>query len=220
MSDHQKLKETLSALFDNEAGKEDQLELRRLARALDSDPELIETYRRYVLTRAVLRGESSSPDHFVTSVRAALEQERMENPSLATVAAKKPDLNWFKIAGRAAIAASVAVVAVYLVQLQLPKADLALPPAPIVAANTQTDPNNRVLSPSVMTVSTGGGQLLPQVHETRGTLPVGCVVSILRADSSDLVWEKELPAGYVLCKQNEQTKQCEAVASKIGCYLN
>lgn len=55
------LKETLSALLDHEAGKVDALELRRLARALEQDPELLLSYQRYTLASAAMRGETFSP---------------------------------------------------------------------------------------------------------------------------------------------------------------
>ena len=230
MSDHQKLKEILSALFDDEAGKTDQLELRRLARSLEDHPDLVATYQRYALARAALNGASlhSSANYLLANVSSALEKEEMEAAPPASAVSHpvaKPDFNWLRAAGRVAIAASVAVIAVYAVQLQTPITDRILQPQiaatrSVTPSGTQTDQGNRVLNSRVMTVSAGDSQPFPQASEERATLPAGCIMSALRADSSSLVWETELPAGYVLCKQNEQTKQCESVASKIGCYLN
>ena len=44
-------KETLSALLDNEA---DDLELRRLLKSIDSNPELAETWERYCLEQSLM----------------------------------------------------------------------------------------------------------------------------------------------------------------------
>ncbi|GIT22678.1 MAG: hypothetical protein CM1200mP40_23600 [Gammaproteobacteria bacterium] len=53
MSEHEK--ESLSALLDNEA---DDLELRRLLKSYESDPEIRETWERYSLAQALLHGET------------------------------------------------------------------------------------------------------------------------------------------------------------------
>ncbi len=242
MNEKEKLKETLSALFDNEAGKVDQLELRRLVRSLDENPDLIETYQRYTVARAVLRGESSSASfpHLLTNVRAALEQESMDEvtPAIADNLSRRSTLNknWLKVTGRVAIAASVAVLAVYVVQNQLPAPDkvnaVAVQQVEVVKPNEVVRPavssvaelpverNNRLLNPDVMTVSAGDRQAYDQPVDNRANVLTGCTISTLRADRSALVWEKDLPAGYVLCKQSDKTGQCESVAAKIGCYLN
>jgi negative regulator of sigma E activity len=222
MSDDQKLKETLSALFDNEAGKADQLELRRLARALENNTDLIETYQRYTLTRAVLKGESVQvpATRFVDRIRTALEKENMDSAPAITLPAQKPDLKWWQAAGRVAVAASVAVVVVYFAQPQFTAQSTVTAPAVPAVTVTQTDPNNRVLSPPVMTVSAGDGRSFQSVPEAHAAFPAVCVLSPLRADSNSLVWEKKLPVGYVLCKQDAQTGQCVSLASKIGCYLD
>jgi len=228
MSDHQKLKETLSALFDNEAGKVDQLELRRLVRSLEDNPDLIETYQRYTLTRAVLNRDLiySSSNHLLADVRAALEEEEMDAVEPQPVAtgvsggnnATPQKMPWLGAIGRIAIAASVAIVAVYLVQVQ--PAVTVGNSAESIATNTVTERSNRILNPRVLTVSAGDDHPYPQVREDSARLPTGCVISALRADSSNLVWKKELPAGYVLCKQNAPAGSCESVSSKIGCYLD
>lgn len=228
MSDYEKLKETLSALVDDEAGKIDQLELRRLARSLENYPDLIEIYQRYTLTHAVMSGDVAhvASTNFVANVQAALDQENMAEIPAAHVVSPKiktNTFNWFKSAGRVAIAASVAVVAVYLVQTPSSSS----PPALSTTVALQppikdavTDSSNRILNPRVMTVSAGDGQASDRPVESQSHVSAGCEISALRADSSDLIWEKELPAGYVLCKQNDQSKECESASSKIGCYLN
>ena len=236
MSEKEKLQETLSALFDNEAGKVDQLELRRLVRSLDDHPELIETYQRYMRTRAALKGESISalaPD-LLGNVRAALEQEAMEEFTPAAsmtmnqqrVGSHRLGISGLKALGRIAIAASVAVVAVYVVQDRLPVyANPVAVQVPVSGAvsgvpELLVEHNNRLLNPNVMTVSAGDRQPFERSVDGVAKTSPGCMLSAPRLDSSELVWEIELPAGYVLCKQNQQTQQCESVVSKIGCYLN
>jgi len=223
MSDHQKLKETLSALLDNEAGKLDQLELRRLVRSLDENPELVETYQRYLLARTSLKGEPLPANSLLVNVRSALEQEEMEEVIYSPSAITGKDdskRNWLKAVGRFAIAASVAVIAITVVQLRsvnaVKRVDITIQPEQ-VSSEVATTHSNRVLNPEVMTVSAGDRQAFEQTRQNQTS---GCVLSQPRADKSNLIWEKELPEGYVFCKQNGQTRQCEAISTKIGCYLN
>jgi len=242
MNEKEKLKETLSALFDNEAGKQDQLELRRLVRSLDDNPELIETYQRYMLTHATQKGEPLPilSQGLLNNVRAALEQETMEEvlPDISVTINKNNtsglSLRWLKSLGRVAVAASVAVMAVYVVEHQVlsPSASIARNaatqmPAPDMVSNTVAsgtaevnEHNNRLLNPDVMTVSAGDRQPFDRPVDSATKSSPGCTIGALRSDNSERVWEKELPAGYVLCKQKDQSKQCESVTSKIGCYLN
>jgi len=240
MNEKEKLKETLSALFDNEAGKQDQLELRRLVRSLDDNPDLIETYQRYLFTHATLKGEPLPilSQGLLNDVRAALEQETMEEviPDISASINKNNtsglNLRWLKSLGRAAVAASVAVMAVYVVEHQTLSASVAsnaTTPIPVldVASNavasgiTETsEHNNRLLNPDVMTVSAGDRQPFDRPVDSSAKYSPGCTIGALRSDNSERVWEKELPAGYVLCKQKSQSSQCESVTSKIGCYLN
>jgi negative regulator of sigma E activity len=238
MNEKDKLKETLSALLDNEAGKVDQLELRRLVRSLEDYPDLVETYQRYTLARVTINGETvpTTSRLLFSNVRAAIDQEEMDEvlpAPFVTSATWRQQLslsgrNGLKALGRVAIAASVAVVAVLVVEHQTPTA------APVMTAQTTVatsnnaahvaelplEHNNRLFDPNVMTVSAGDRQPFEQPVDHTKNAATGCVISALRADNSTLVWERELPAGYVLCKQSDHGKSCESVAAKIGCYLN
>lgn len=234
MNEKEKLKETLSALFDNEAGKVDQLELRRLVRSLDDNPDLIETYQRYVLMRATLKGEPLPivASALLDNIRVAVDQETMEEPAAALTGNKnshvvgKSNPGWLKSLGRVAIAASVAVVAVYVIDHQsVSMTNTVAMQMPAVNATPNTveisaERNNRLLNPEVMTVSAGDRRPFEKPVENTSKASSGCALSSPRADNSDLVWEKELPSGYVLCKQGLQSGQCESMTSKIGCYLN
>ena len=231
MNEQQKLKETLSALLDNEAGKVDQLELRRLVRALEDNPELLATYQRYTLVSATLKGatKSAGAEHratdFLSGVRAALEQEEMETAEPAVATAAAVNYRWLKPAGRVAIAASVAVLVVLAVQGLAPLPDTkstatATASASIDPAFTNAAPgtSHRLLNPPVLTVSAGDAQPLLQDPITLAA-PTGCALDVVRAGDHNLVWQKPLPEGYVLCKQNDTASACESVSAAVGCYL-
>ncbi|MEQ8953112.1 MAG: sigma-E factor negative regulatory protein [Gammaproteobacteria bacterium] len=101
------LKESLSALLDNEA---DQLELRRVLKAVQQDPELLATWQRYSTVQALLRdGAMPLSDDFAARVARAIDAERP--PRSAGLAP------WQQNLAKLAIAASVA--AVFFVALQV-----------------------------------------------------------------------------------------------------
>ena len=94
--------QALSAMLDDEA---QELELRRVLRDMDRDPELSYSWYRLQLTRAVLRGESVQPAAgFAASVRAAIDDE----PELRQVTTS----SWRRSLGSFAVAASVAAVVI------------------------------------------------------------------------------------------------------------
>ncbi|MFV8816349.1 sigma-E factor negative regulatory protein [Haliea sp. E17] len=66
----ERLRESLSAMLDDEANE---LETRRLIRALDEDPELLETWRRYQVARGSLAGNHFLHMDISSRVRDALE---------------------------------------------------------------------------------------------------------------------------------------------------
>ncbi|MCG8416200.1 MAG: sigma-E factor negative regulatory protein [Pseudomonadales bacterium] len=109
MSDYEK--ESLSALMD---GETDELELRRILKSMESEPELAERWQRYHLAQSILheRGVPVTAD-IATGVAAALQAE----PALDN-ASKTSSLTpqWRQQLARVAIAASVAVVAVVALQ--------------------------------------------------------------------------------------------------------
>jgi len=100
-----KMRETLSALMDDEASE---LELHRAMREVGEDESLSETWSRYHLAGSAMRKEL--PVDFVDSsaeLRAAISMALVNEP-----APQKP-LPWSQTLGRAAIAASVAVLAIF-----------------------------------------------------------------------------------------------------------
>ncbi|MFT7288611.1 MAG: sigma-E factor negative regulatory protein RseA [Halieaceae bacterium] len=94
--------ETLSAMVDGEA---QDLELRRLLRDVDGQPELRDRWYRHHLVRSAMLGDVvvHAPG-FAESVRAAIDAE----PALE----QEAGANWRRAVGSFAVAASVAVVVV------------------------------------------------------------------------------------------------------------
>ena len=99
-------REALSALMDDEASE---LEVRRVVRRLPEQPDLLATWKRYQVIKAAIhesvpvRGDVD----LLSGINAALADESV--PSAGNRYANK----WVRFAGQAAIAASVAVFAVF-----------------------------------------------------------------------------------------------------------
>jgi sigma-E factor negative regulatory protein RseA len=127
------LAESLSALMDNQASE---LEIQRLLKALESDPEIKSTWSRFQITSAGLKGELPvlASSDFASRVSAAIDAEETystpaETTSVAAVASTPENTSpaeggnvvamptrWWQQAGRAAGAASVAGALVVGVQ--------------------------------------------------------------------------------------------------------
>ena len=111
------LKESLSALMDNEA---DELELRRLLKSAPGDAELEETWRRFNLVRSVLQHEELAAVSTDATQRlfVALEAEEAYAPE-KPAAVKNPGRTLWQGMGRMDIAASVAMAAYVVLQSTL-----------------------------------------------------------------------------------------------------
>jgi sigma-E factor negative regulatory protein RseA len=131
------LAESLSALMDNQASE---LEIQRLLKALDADPELKSTWSRYQIASAGLKGNLPvmASSNFAARISAAVDAE--ETYSLQSQISSQPQisshqspsqqassettggnviampLRWWQQAGRVAVAASVAGALVVGVQ--------------------------------------------------------------------------------------------------------
>ncbi len=103
--------ESLSALVDNQASE---LELHRLLKQSESDPEVRETWGRYQLSSAVMRGDFHASRYVDLSagIRAAIDEEPAHDCDLSSAAEARnlenPSSRWWHVAGRFAVAASVA----------------------------------------------------------------------------------------------------------------
>jgi sigma-E factor negative regulatory protein RseA len=107
MSDHkERLEQSLSALMDGEATE---METHRLLKAVAEDPKLRDRWKRYHMASATIKGDpvATSVDYSV-AISAAIDQEPAHRSGGLAVFAGS--------AGRFAIAASVALVAVFGVQ--------------------------------------------------------------------------------------------------------
>lgn len=148
------LAESLSALMDNEASE---LELQRLLKALDTDPEVKTTWSRYQIASAGLKGKlpvMASSD-FAARISAAIDAEETYSQQPAQKQKTVADnvvvvpSSWWQQLGRAAIAASVAgalVVGVQQYQAIVPQsAEIA---ANTPAINTATPESKAVNLPS------------------------------------------------------------------------
>ena len=138
-----RLRESVSALMDDQA---DELEVRRVMKAMDDDEELVRQWDRYHLIQAAMKSELIESSSCVASrISAAIAEEpaldvefpfednntevvaQEENVSAAVsssiatqpaaaVASMEKSIPWWQSAGRTAIAASVAVAVVLGVQ--------------------------------------------------------------------------------------------------------
>lgn len=107
-SDH--LFESLSALVDNEANE---LEVRRLLKNVESNPELLERWRRYHLIGSALRKERSvqisGPNRLAASVASYIDSAPAE---VQAAPGNRLGAGWRELVGKSAVAASFAATLV------------------------------------------------------------------------------------------------------------
>lgn len=108
-------RESLSALLDNEA---DDLELLRLLKSMETNPEFAQTWERYNLVQSLLHnaGVSVSSD-----LAAGIEQRIQDEPKLSMPG--KSLFRWQQTLTKFAIAASVAAVFIFAFQSSLNNLD-------------------------------------------------------------------------------------------------
>jgi sigma-E factor negative regulatory protein RseA len=100
------LQESLSAVMDGEASE---LELRRVLTNIDREPELRASWSRYQTTSAMIRGEGVTAS---VDLSGSIADLIADEP--AHKAKKKPLAGWWGQVGKVAVAASVAVTAVFI----------------------------------------------------------------------------------------------------------
>lgn len=147
MSNTDDMKEKLSALVDNEL---DELDERRVMKALENDADLRQTWERYHLVRSVLHQDL---DVLVPSGMAARVAARIESEPADVASFRRRKIS--HIAGTLAMAASVAVIAVAGVQWFHRPVTV---PAPSLVAGAQSVPVNPVAAP---VASLAAGQSAP-----------------------------------------------------------
>jgi sigma-E factor negative regulatory protein RseA len=114
------LEESLSALMDNQASE---LEIQRLLKALETDPEIKSTWSRFQIASAGLKGELPvlASSDFASRISAAIDAEETYSASAKPAVAPTKvasaveggnvvvmPTRWWQQAGRVAVAASVA----------------------------------------------------------------------------------------------------------------
>ena len=222
------LKETLSALLDHEAGKRDALELRRLVRSLEENPELLQNYRRYLQAQRALRGEPLLPPvDFLAGVQQRLVEDDL--PRAVALPATRP--RWQQGALQGALAASIAVLTVWLVQrpaqdpLPMPVATVApVPQASVPVAESALtrlgdQGDHRLVRSQVLTVAAGAnGAVLPQKNAPASNRP-DCLVVEGELGASQGLRPLRLPDGYVLCRMEENRQRCHAVSTTVACSI-
>jgi sigma-E factor negative regulatory protein RseA len=125
----EQIREQISAFLDGELpGGESELLLKRMLR----DSALRDSFGRYALIGEAMRGMKHVPlrGNFTGAINGAIDGDPAK-PAATDPA--RPGQRWWKTLGGAAVAASVAVVAVVALQLRTPTL---APPAPVVVANS------------------------------------------------------------------------------------
>ena len=134
--------ESLSALIDNEASE---MEVHRLLKHAESDPEIRESWRRYQLVRSVLKGDPDINPHIDLSQRisAAIGQEIfLQTPGRLKPGLLKPwNTKWGNTVGKAAIAASVTFAFILGVQQFTPQGQQV--PAQVADSSDSSDSSER-----------------------------------------------------------------------------
>lgn len=146
------MKETVSALLDNEA---DDLELRRFLKSCEQDPTLLETWERYSLAQSVLH-EAAQPVNANLSQRIAAQIEQ-EAPLAATAVA--PTQSAFREGlTKMAIAASVAAVFLVAVQVSLDSGSgtSAIPAIADQAVENSESPTTETLAATTLLAESNG----------------------------------------------------------------
>jgi sigma-E factor negative regulatory protein RseA len=147
----QALAESLSALMDNQASE---MEVMRLLKACESDPELKATWARYQIASASLRDDlpGLAPAGFATKLSAAIEAEETHQAPASAVE-NKPKPAWWQSMGRVAVAASVAGALIVGVQQyqgdSLPGAQMAVDASESVKDLNPADLPSGINAPSL-----------------------------------------------------------------------
>lgn len=131
-------RQQLSALVDGELAAD---EARFMLRRLEHDSELSACQERWQVLGDVMRGQACAPAplDFSARVRQAMDADAQQNgPVVAAPAAPgKPRRGWRRWGGGAALAASVAAVALFMAREQLPETNA---PTPVIATTAEVAP--------------------------------------------------------------------------------
>lgn len=114
LNSYDQLFESLSAMVDNEASE---LEMRRVLKNMDNNPEVLERWRRYHLIGSIMRKEHgtsvTNPESLVSSISSTLSREAVGKEGEVGANSKRATTSPLKdIFGKTAIAASFAATLV------------------------------------------------------------------------------------------------------------
>lgn len=131
-------RQQLSALIDGELSAD---EARFMLRRLEHDDALAGCHERWQLLGDVLRGQACAPApvDFAARVHAAVVAEPA--PQAAVGQAPRERRGWRRWGGSAALAASVAAVALFMTREQLPEPAPAEPATPVFASQAELPPS-------------------------------------------------------------------------------
>lgn len=132
-------RQQLSALVDGELAAD---EARFMLRRLEHDSELSACQERWQVLGDVMRGQACAPAplDFSARVRQAVQDDAQQNGPVAAVPApqqRKSRSGWRRWGGGAALAASVAAVALFMAREQLPETKA---PTPVIATTAEVAP--------------------------------------------------------------------------------
>lgn len=132
-------RQQLSALVDGELPLE---EARFLLRRLEHDQDLSSCQERWQLLGDVLRGQACAPapSGFAERIQAAVAAEPAPAAPVAGPATRARRSGWLRFGGGAALAASVAAVALFMTREQLPGQAPPEQPTTIIASQAQLPP--------------------------------------------------------------------------------
>ena len=176
-NDSENISETISALLDSEA---DDLELRRFLKSCEQDPNLLETWERYCLVQSALH-ETAQPVSASLSQRIAAKIE-LEEP-LSAVPVAPAQSSWKEVITKTAIAASVAVVFLVAMQVNL-NGDSGTSAIPVIADQPAQSIESLAISSSEAAILTA---------EASVNVPVVVDVGIVRQYIESLTLDDEEP---------------------------
>ena len=131
-------RQQLSALVDGELAAD---EARFMLRRLEHDSELSACQERWQVLGDVMRGQACAPAplDFSARVRQAMDADAQQNGPVvvAPAAPGKSRSGWRRWGGGAALAASVAAVALFMAREQLPETNA---PTPVIATTAEVTP--------------------------------------------------------------------------------
>lgn len=132
-------RQQLSALVDGELPLE---QARFLLRRLEHDDDLSRCQERWQLLGDVLRGQACAPApaDFAARIQLAVAAEPRPLASIATPVAQVRRRGWLRMGGGAALAASVAAIALFMSREQLPDPAVPSPPTTVIASQAQLPP--------------------------------------------------------------------------------